>query len=121
MEEILKEILRRLDGIQTQTNERLDGIDNRLDGIDGELKEIRANQTQTNGRLDLIESQQSENTQLIKALLHASEVHKADIDNLTHAVARVEGEVKELRNDLSAIEAITAKNWKDIVYLKTAK
>ena len=100
MEEILKEILGELKEFKTQTNERLNGIDNRLEAI---------------------ESQQSENIQLIKALIHASEVHKADKDNLTHAVARVEGEVKELRNDLSTIEAVTAKNWKDIVNLKAAR
>ncbi len=63
----------------------------------------------------------TEHTQILRALEHASEVHKAELDNLTHTVARIEGEVKDLRNDLTTIEVVTSKNWNDIAKLKAVK
>lgn len=53
------------------------------------LQQILDSQNKTNERLDKLEAQTTENTQILKALEHNSQVHKAEIDNLTHAVAEL--------------------------------
>ncbi|SKA80163.1 hypothetical protein SAMN05443428_103169 [Caloramator quimbayensis] len=63
----------------------------------------------------------NEHTQILRALEHSSEVHKAEIDNLNITVARIEGEVKGIRDDLTALEVITSKNWNDISKLKAVR
>ncbi|NMM65081.1 hypothetical protein HBE96_21080 [Clostridium sp. P21] len=62
-----------------------------------------------------------EHTQILRVLEHASEVHRAEIDKVNYAIARVEGEVKGIREDLTAVEMITSKNWNDISKLKAVK
>ncbi len=74
-----------------------------------------------NNKLDEHTKILDEHTQILRALEHASETHKADIDKLNHSVARVEGEVKGIREDLTAVELMTSKNWNDIVKLKAVK
>lgn len=61
------------------------------------LQQILDSQNKTNERLDKLEAQTSENTQILKALEHNSQVHKAEIDNLTHAVAELTGDVKSIK------------------------
>ena len=63
----------------------------------------------------------AENSQILRALEHSSEVHKAEIDKVNYAIARVEGEVKGVREDLTAVEMITSKNWSDISKLKAVR
>lgn len=107
MEEELKKILNQLLDGQEKMNFRLDGIDGRLDHMDSKL-----------GRLD---SQVMKNTQILKSLEHAVQVNKAEIDKLSFDVAEMKGDVKSVKNDLSAVERITIKNWGDIVELKSIK
>lgn len=45
------------------------------------LQQILDSQNKTNERLNNLESQTSENTQILKALVHSSEVHKAQTIN----------------------------------------
>lgn len=68
-----------------------------------------------------VKGQLEENTSILRALEHQSQVQKAELSNLIITTARLEGEVKGLRSDINAIEAITAKNWTDIVQLKAVK
>lgn len=63
----------------------------------------------------------NEHTQILRTLEHSSEVHKSEIDKVNHSIARVEGEVKGIREDLTAVEFMTSKNWNDIVKLKAVK
>lgn len=71
--------------------------------------------------LKVMNSKLDEHTQILKALEHSSEAHRAEIDKLNHTVARIEGEVKGIRQDLTAVEMITSKNWNDILQLKIVK
>ena len=71
--------------------------------------------------LKIINNKIDEHTQILRALEHASEIHKAEIDKVNYTVARVEGEVKGIREDLTAVEMITSKNWNDISKLKAVK
>ena len=71
--------------------------------------------------LDEHSSRLDEHTQILRALEHSSEVHKAEMDKLNHTVANIEGEVKGIREDLRTIEMVTSKNWNDIVKLKSIR
>lgn len=71
--------------------------------------------------LKIMNSKLDEHTQILDALKHASEIPKAEIDKVNDLIARVESEIKEIREDLSAVELITSKNWNDIVKLKAVK
>jgi primosomal protein N'' len=71
--------------------------------------------------LKTINNKLDEHTQILRALEHASEVHKSELDKVNYAVARLEGEVKGIREDLTAVEMITSKNWNDISKLKAVK
>lgn len=48
-------------------------------------------------KLEQINHQMGEHTHLLRALEHANEVRKAEVDNLIHSVARIEGNIQELR------------------------
>lgn len=74
-----------------------------------------------NSKLDEHTQILNEHSQILDALMHASEIQKAEIDRVNIASARIEGEVKRIREDLTAVELITLKNWNDIVKLKTVK
>lgn len=68
----------------------LGNLSNKIDSMDNKFNSM---QSQING----LQSQTSENTQILKALEHNSKVHKAEIDNLTHAVAELSGDVKSIK------------------------
>lgn len=51
--------------------------------------------------MDLIKTQQKEHGQILSALKSASEVHKGDVDNLTHQIAELQGTVKNLSGEMS--------------------
>ncbi|OAA90912.1 hypothetical protein [Clostridium ljungdahlii] len=76
-----------------------------MDNVEKLLQQILDSQNKTNERLnkleskfDALESQTSESTQILKALEHSSEVHKVEIDNLTHTVAEISGDVKSIKS-----------------------
>lgn len=71
--------------------------------------------------LKTINDKLDEHTHILRSLEHASEIHKSETDKLNHAVARIEGDVKGIREDLTAVEMITSKNWNDISKLKAVK
>lgn len=96
----MKEILEQILESQKQTNQHLLQVDQRLDKI---------------------EVQQDENTQILKSLEHASQVHKADMDHLTHKVMQLEGAVNNIKEDVLTIEILTSKNWNDIANLKAIR
>lgn len=84
-------------------------------------KDLQAISELLDKKLEPIKTQLDENTQILKSLTKASETHKADVDNLTHQIAELNGEMKEARKDLSRIEIATAENWTDIAKLKAVK
>lgn len=95
-------------------NEFQDIVLKKLSNLEGHIGNLE-------GQIGNLEGQMSETNQVVKALLHQSEVQKAQIDQVIHATSRIEGDVKGLRSDINTIEAVTAKNWNDIVKLKTVK
>lgn len=63
----------------------------------------------------------NEHSQILRALEHSSEVHKAQMDKMELSAARLEGDVKGIKEDISTIECVTSKNWNDIAKLKAVK
>ncbi len=55
-------------------------------------------------KLEPIKAQQQEDHVLIKALMHAVEVHDAKIENLTLTGARIEGRVTGIEGRVTGIE-----------------
>ena len=100
MEKILQQILSKLDSLEKGQANLIKGYANLEEG-QANLEEGQANlvkgQAATNEEIRLIHNQVKEHGAILGALQHASEVHKADIDNLTHRVAGVSGEVKAIR------------------------
>lgn len=72
-------------------------------------------------KIDNITAQLDENTQLLKALEHKADVNKAEHDKMFIDIAKISGKVEELRNDMSTVEVIAAKNNLDIAKLKAVK
>jgi predicted nucleic acid-binding Zn-ribbon protein len=86
MEKILQQILSKLDSLEKgQAN------------LEKRQANLEKGQVATNEEIRLIHSQLTEHGAILGALQHASEVHKADMDNLTHQVSGVSGEVKTIR------------------------
>ncbi|SFM39416.1 hypothetical protein [Pelosinus propionicus] len=124
MEEILRQLLegqKQLFEGQNRVESRLEGMEGRLNGIEGRLSSMEGRLEGVGSRLENLEGQVEENSGFIQALVHQSEYQKVQMDQLVHATARIEGEVKSIRTDLGAVEAITAKNWNDIIQLKVAR
>jgi chromosome segregation ATPase len=71
-----------------------------MNNIEQLLQQILHSQNKTNERLNKLESQTSENTQILKALEHNSEVHKAELDNFTHTIAELSGDVKSIKAEV---------------------
>jgi chromosome segregation ATPase len=72
------------------------------------LKILESMQTDIGGlkqSQELICTQLREHGAILSALQTASEFHKADIDNLTHAVARLEGQLTKYNKKQEGIES----------------
>jgi hypothetical protein len=63
----------------------------------------------------------NENTQILKALEHSSEVNKAEHDKMSNDIAHMKGSIESIRQSLYRVEEATANNWADIARLKQAK
>jgi chromosome segregation ATPase len=75
-----------------------------LKGIKGDINELK--------------SQVKENTAILKALEHSSEVNKAERDKMENDIAHMQGNIVSLKEDVSSIELSTAKNTLDVAKLK---
>lgn len=81
-EKLLQQIL----DSQNKTHERLDKFGSRFNTLES--------------KFDGLQSQVQENTQILKALEHNSQVHKAEVDKLNHQVAEIQGTIKNMSNKM---------------------
>lgn len=84
-----EKILKVLESIQFQIN----GLESRFDGLESKFDGLES-------RFGGLESQIQENTQILKALEHNSQVHKAEIDKLNHKVTEVQDTIKNISNKI---------------------
>lgn len=86
--------------------------------MDNEILEILK---RLESRFDGLENKVDENTQILRALEHSTQVNKAEHDNMSNDIAHIKGDVTAIKKDLSFVEQATAKNWSDITILKAVK
>lgn len=96
MEKMFKEFFKEFKEIKHQINSRFDKLENRFDKLETEV--------------DIIKTQQLENTQILRALEHKAEVHKAEMDNLQHQLAKIEGTLNEIKEDQKSIHEILGEH-----------
>ena len=72
-------------------------------------------------RFDVLETKVDENTKILRALEHSSQVNKVEHDKMSNDILHIQGGVEALRRDISQVELVTANNWADIVKLKAIK
>ncbi|WP_411680460.1 hypothetical protein [Clostridium thailandense] len=66
---------------------------------DREILELLLNKFDTfESELIGLKSQVSENTEILKALEHNSEVHKAEMDNINHQISKLAGDVTSIKS-----------------------
>lgn len=68
-----------------------------------------------------IKATQEEHGQILRALDERTQVLSAKAENTEHELAEIKGEITGLRSDLNLVELATAKNWTEIVKLKSVK
>ncbi|WP_053957247.1 hypothetical protein [Inediibacterium massiliense] len=85
------------------------------------LKSMQNDMKSMQNDIKNIKTTQDEHTQILRVLEHKTNIIAAEQENLKHEVVEINGEVKNIRKDLSNVELITASNWSDIAKLKAIK
>lgn len=123
----MQEDIKALKGMQKDINSMqedikvLKGMQKDISSMQRDINSMQGDISSMKEDITLIKEQQKEHTGILRSLEHAGEEHKAQIDNLSYSVARIEGEVKEIRKDLTQVEMVTASNWNDIAKLKAVR
>jgi hypothetical protein len=84
-----------------------DLLDEKLSPIKDDMKNIKI--------------QQEESISILRALEHKADVNKSEHDKLFNDIAKLSGNVENMRKDLSAVEVVTARNLENIAQLKIVK
>lgn len=86
--------------------------------IQGDIITINDKLENLENDMAFVKPQVSENTEILKALVHSSQVQKAQIDSIEYNVAHISGDMEAIKIDLSVIESISSKNWSDVIMMK---
>jgi len=114
-------ILQALECLKSDFNHKFDSLSNQITTL-SEKVDSRGNQINTlSEKVDYQRNQINENTQILMALEHLTQVNKAEHDKMSFDIAEISGEIKAFGKSLSNIELITANNWGDIVKLKSIR
>lgn len=112
--ENIEKLLHSILDAQKDTNKRLDSLDKKIDNIENTLGNVES-------RLEILETRQNEIFDVVKAIEHSNTVAKAEIDKLVYSNAQIEADIKEIKNDISTVEVVTAHNMASIAKLKAVK
>jgi hypothetical protein len=82
-------------------------LDTKLEPIKKQLQELSP-----------IKSQLQENTEILKALEHSSEVSKAERNKISNDIAHIQGDVKNINENIDAVKEILGRHEVDITVLK---
>lgn len=96
MEKMFKDFLHEFKDFRHQINSRFDKLEGRFDKLETEV--------------DIIKTQQQENNQILRALEHKAEVHKAEMDNFQHRLAKIEGTLNEIKENQKSIHEILGEH-----------
>lgn len=118
MDDKILELLQQMNSTMEVMQKDVSNIDKRLYSLEIKVDNLEVKVDRLEIKVDTIDVQQNENTQILRALESAKDVHFAKLDKIENEVAHLSGEVKNTRLNLNAIENITAKNWNDIIDMK---
>jgi len=65
-----------------------------------------------------MDTQQQEDHAILKALEHNSNVNKAEYDNISNAISHIEGNLKNIDENIGAVKEILGRHEVDITVLK---
>ncbi|WP_039766164.1 DUF5798 family protein [Caldicellulosiruptor sp. F32] len=125
---------------------RVESLEKRVESLERRVENLEKRVDSLEKRVEKLELQVAENTQILKALEHLAQVNKAEHDNFTHQLARMEGllnsvisnnskehqalfkqteentqKIVKLEKDMTIIESVCGKNMQDIAFLKGVK
>ena len=80
---------------------RFDNLEGRFDNLEGRFDNLESDVSSLKSDMSSVKSQVQENTRILKALEHKSDVHKAEIDRLNYTVAELCGNFVELKDDVA--------------------
>ncbi|AZT89499.1 nucleopolyhedrovirus P10 family protein [Caldicellulosiruptor changbaiensis] len=147
--EILELILQKVETLDQKIDRleaRLDRLETKVESLEKRVENLEKRVDSLEKRVEKLELQVAENTQILKALEHLAQVNKAEHDNFTHQLARMEGllnsvisnnskehqalfkqteentqKIVKLEKDMTIIESVCGKNMQDIAFLKGVK
>lgn len=102
--ELLELIFNKVTGIESKisnTELEISGMKSQISGMSSEISGIKP-------EISNIKSQQVEHTAMIQALIHASELQKAETEGIKMELTKLSGEQAAMREETqSAIKALT--------------
>ncbi|WP_271629217.1 coiled-coil domain-containing protein [Caldicellulosiruptor sp. DIB 104C] len=138
--------LDRLEAKVESLEKRVESLEKRVESLEKRVENLEKRVDSLEKRVEKLELQVAENTQILKALEHLAQVNKAEHDNFTHQLARMEGllnsvisnnskehqalfkqteentqKIVKLEKDMTIIESVCGKNMQDIAFLKGVK
>lgn len=96
-------------------------MDVKFDKMDSSFDKMDARLDKMESRLDRIEVTLGEHGEILKALIHNSEVNKDEHDKMSNDIAHIMGDVEAIKTDFAIVEKVTIKNWNDISALKAIR
>ena len=114
--QLLQQILNEV----KKTNSRMDKLESHMNKLDERMNKLDTRMDRIENDIKVLKTQAHENTHILKSLEHSSQVHKALLDQLDFRTVNIEGQIKNITNEIHDIEFMTGKNISDIALLKTA-
>jgi len=115
-------ILKAIEALDKKFDTKIDALDKKFD------KKIDDLDKKFDKRFNTIESQTKENTQILQALMHSTEVKNAEheqimtrMEKMQGDITRIKTDVSILKKDLSTMEVVTANNYADLAKLKAVQ
>lgn len=116
--EILESILREM----TSMNDDMASIKSEITSLDekltGEMASMKDEMSSIKEEVKWIKEQQKEDHSILKALMHNSEINKAEHDKMSNDIAHIQGYLKNVDENLEAVKDIIGRHEVDIKVLK---
>ncbi|NMB27294.1 MAG: hypothetical protein GX987_04505 [Tissierellia bacterium] len=126
--EILEKILNELTGVKDEMKSLKDEtgsvrnevnlVKDEVSSVRNEVSSVKDEVSSVRNEVNLIKSGQQEDHLILKALMHNSEVNKAEHDKMFNKMAYMEGHLKNIDENLDAVKEIIGRHEVDIRVLK---
>ncbi|MBV1817989.1 hypothetical protein L0P54_03300 [Anaerosalibacter bizertensis] len=130
--EILESILREMTSMKdemtsiksemTSMKDEMTSIKSEMTSLDekltGEMASMKGEMSSIKDEIKWIKEQQKEDHSILKALMHNSEINKAEHDKMSNDIAHIQGYLKNVDENLEAVKDIIGRHEVDIKVLK---